>query len=56
MMSFEGYITHPDKGVNEMRKCIGETIAFMTATSNRFYSASSFENPSSYWGNLIPAD
>ena len=56
MMSFESYITHPDKGVNEMRKCIGETIAFMTDTSNRFYSASSFENPSRHWGKMIPAD
>jgi len=56
MMSFEGYITHPEKGVDEMRQCIGETIAFMNATSDRFYSASSFGSPSKYWDNLIPSN
>ena len=56
MMSFEGYITHPEKGVDEMRGCIGETIAFMSSTLDRFHSVSSFENPSRYWDNLIPAD
>lgn len=56
MMSFDGYIPHPEKGIDEMRKCVGETIVFMAATSDHFYSASSFENPSGYWGNLIPAD
>ena len=56
MMSFDGYITHPEKGVDEMRKCIGATITFMTDTSDRFYSVSSFESPSRYWGNLIPTD
>jgi len=56
VMSLEGFTTHPEKGVDELRKCIGTSIAFMTATSDRFYLASSFENPSGYWGNLIPAD
>jgi len=56
MMSTIGYPVHPDKGVDEIRKCVGETIAFLTTTSDRFYSASSFKSPSEYWGNLIPAD
>jgi len=56
MMSAVNYPGHPDKGVDEMRQCVGETIAFLTATSNRFYSASSFKSPSRYWGNLIPVD
>lgn len=56
MMAYEGYIPHPEKSVDEMRKCIGNTIDFMTATTDRFYSASSFENPSRNWGELIPTD
>lgn len=55
-MSTVGYPGHPDKGVDEVRNCIGETITFLTATSNRFYSVLSSKNPSGYWGNLIPAD
>lgn len=53
MMSHESYVPHPEKSVDEMRKCIGATITFMTVTSDRFYSASSFRNPSSYWGYLM---
>jgi len=56
MMSTVDYPPHPDKGVDELRQCVGDTITFLTATSNRFYSTSSFKNPSRYWGNLIPAD
>ena len=55
-MSLEGFTTHPEKGVDELQKCIGASMAFMHATSGRFYSASSFENPSEYWGSLIPTD
>lgn len=55
-MAYEGYIPHPEKSTDEMRRCIGTTIAFMTITSDRFYSASSFENPSRNWGDLMPAD
>lgn len=56
VMSLEGFTTHPEKGIDELRKCIGTSIALMVATSNRFYSASSFKNPSEYWGSLIPTD
>jgi len=56
MMAYEGYIPHPEKGVDEMRNCIGATIAFMNATLDRFHSASSFENPSRNWGDLMPMD
>jgi hypothetical protein len=56
MMAYDSYIAHPEKSINEMRKCIGGTIAFMMATSDKFYLASSFENPSRYWGTLIPTD
>lgn len=56
MMAYEGYLPHPEKSVDEMRNCIGATIAFMIATSDRFYSASSFENPSRNWGELIPTE
>jgi hypothetical protein len=56
MMVYEGYISHPEKSVDEMRKCIGATISFMTATSDKFHSVSSFENPSKNWGELIPTE
>ncbi|KAF9792681.1 hypothetical protein BJ322DRAFT_1152374 [Thelephora terrestris] len=56
MMAFEGYIPHPEKSVDEMRKCIGATIDFMTATSNKFYSASSLKNPSESWSDLMGTD
>ena len=56
VMSLEGFTTHPEKGVDELRKCIGSSIAFMAATSDRFYLASSFKNSSQYWGSLIPTD
>ena len=56
MMEQEGHTPHPEKSVDEMRICIGATIEFMTTTLERFYSASSFENPSGNWGDLIPAE
>ena len=56
MMAFEGYIPHPEKSVDEMRKCIGATIDFMTATSNKFYSASSLKIPSESWSDLMGTD
>jgi hypothetical protein len=56
MLLRKGYTSHPDKSLDEMRKCVGATIAFMAATSAKFYSVSSFENPSRYWVDLIPAD
>ena len=56
MMSTVDYPVHPDKGVDELRECVGATITFLTATSNQFYSAASLKSPSRYWGNLIPAD
>lgn len=55
-MAYEGYIPHPEKSTSEMRECIGATIAFMNATSDRFYSASAFKNPSKNWSDLIPTD
>jgi hypothetical protein len=56
MMAYGGYVPHPEKTIDEMRKCIGATITFMTTTSESFYLASSFENPSRNWGDLIPTD
>ena len=56
MMARDSYTPHPEKSIDELRQCIGATIDFMTATSTRFYSASSFENPSRNWGDLIPTD